>query len=114
MADEKRSVEASAGGIRPFAESQPPYEGAGELKQEITVGNSEKEHSDEELEEEDLYRPLKMPEGIPHEPNPLTIRAVVTGCILGSLVAASNLYLGKLLRVKSYTTRLGWPTNFHE
>ncbi|KAK4465067.1 OPT oligopeptide transporter protein-domain-containing protein [Cladorrhinum samala] len=94
MADEKRSVEASAGGIRPFAESQPPYEGAGELKQEITVGNSEKEHSDEELEEEDLYRPLKMPEGIPHEPNPLTIRAVVTGCILGSLVAASNLYLG--------------------
>lgn len=97
MADEKRSVDASAGGIRPFSESQPPYEGVGELKQEITVGNSEKEHSDEEIEEEDLYRPLKMPDGIPYEENPLTIRAVVTGCVLGSLVAASNLYLGKFV-----------------
>ncbi|KAF4856798.1 putative metal-nicotianamine transporter YSL5 [Colletotrichum siamense] len=44
--------------------------------------------------EEDLYRPLVMDANIPHEENILTVRAVVVGCILGSLVNASNLYLG--------------------
>lgn len=48
----------------------------------------------EEHKEEDLYRPLKMDENIPHEENILTVRAIVVGCILGSLVNASNLYLG--------------------
>lgn len=45
--------------------------------------------------EEDLYRPLVMDPNIPHEENILTVRAVVVGCMLGSLVNASNLYLGK-------------------
>ncbi|KAI0138722.1 oligopeptide transporter [Hypoxylon sp. NC0597] len=42
----------------------------------------------------DLYVPLKMEGGIVDEHDPLTIRAVIVGIILGSLVNASNLYLG--------------------
>ncbi|GAW11871.1 hypothetical protein ANO14919_012240 [Xylariales sp. No.14919] len=45
-------------------------------------------------EELDLYAPLKMDPSIPHEPNPLTARAVIVGILLGALVNASNLYLG--------------------
>ncbi|TQN67267.1 putative metal-nicotianamine transporter YSL5 [Colletotrichum shisoi] len=48
----------------------------------------------EDHKEEDLYRPLLMDPNIPHEANILTVRAIVVGCILGSLVNASNLYLG--------------------
>ncbi|KAL2195549.1 OPT oligopeptide transporter protein-domain-containing protein [Corynascus similis CBS 632.67] len=95
MADEKKSLEATAasGAVRPFVESQPPVEDAGEIKtHEVEV---EKVGTDsEDLEEEDLYRPLAMDPSIPHEENPLTVRAVITGCVLGSLVCASNLYLG--------------------
>ena len=46
-------------------------------------------------EELDLYVPLQLHESVEHEVNPLTIRAVVVGIILGCLVNASNLYLGK-------------------
>ncbi|KAI0448843.1 OPT oligopeptide transporter protein-domain-containing protein [Xylaria acuta] len=50
---------------------------------------------EKETEEElDLYVPLKMDPNIPHEPSPLTVRAVVVGIALGALVNASNLYLG--------------------
>ncbi|KAI1410623.1 oligopeptide transporter [Hypoxylon sp. FL1857] len=42
----------------------------------------------------DLYVPLKMEGGIVDDHNPLTIRAVLVGIVLGSLVNASNLYLG--------------------
>ncbi|KAI1094345.1 oligopeptide transporter [Rostrohypoxylon terebratum] len=42
----------------------------------------------------DLYVPLKMDGGIVDHRNPLTIRAVLVGIILGCLVNASNLYLG--------------------
>lgn len=42
----------------------------------------------------DLYVPLKMDGGIVDDHNPLTIRAVIVGICLGSLVNASNLYLG--------------------
>ncbi|KAK7749088.1 hypothetical protein SLS62_008483 [Diatrype stigma] len=55
---------------------------------------SEKGEVGDVEEELDLYVPLKMYEGLPAEPNPLTIRAVVVGIILGCLVNASNLYLG--------------------
>jgi hypothetical protein len=96
--DEKQALEAAAAAaaVRPFSESQPPIENTADLK--------EKEHNVEidkmgsevgEEEEEDLYRPLLMDPSIPHEENPLTIRAVVIGCVLGSLVCASNLYLGE-------------------
>ncbi|KAH8653713.1 OPT oligopeptide transporter protein-domain-containing protein [Xylariales sp. PMI_506] len=62
-----------------------------EPRTEFGVENNSKE---ELLEDLDLYVPLKMDADIPHEENPLTIRAVVVGTILGCLVAASNLYLG--------------------
>jgi len=53
---------------------------------------------EELLEEEvlDLYRPFPINEEIPYEDNILTIRAVLTGVVLGSLVNASNLYLGNV------------------
>lgn len=82
---------AAAGTVRPFSESQPPIENTVDLKEQNV--EIEKPVPEEEVEE-DLYRPLLMDAGIPHEENPLTIRAVVVGCILGSLVCASNLYLG--------------------
>lgn len=52
------------------------------------------DHSDLSLSLQDLYKPLLMDPSIPHEANPLTFRAVVVGIILGTLVGASNLYLG--------------------
>lgn len=42
----------------------------------------------------DLYRPLPVAADAPEEGNPLTVRAVIVGIILGSLVNASNIYLG--------------------
>ncbi|KAI0127548.1 OPT superfamily oligopeptide transporter [Xylariales sp. AK1849] len=59
-------------------------------KQDDVVKISEAEVA----EELDLYVPLKMDADIPHEANPLTVRAVIVGIILGCLVNASNLYLG--------------------
>ncbi|KAK3328775.1 OPT oligopeptide transporter protein-domain-containing protein [Apodospora peruviana] len=89
MDDEKREVHATAAGtVHPFAESTPPVEHAGDFKDDVKI------HVDDELVEEDLYTPLIMDADIPDEGNPLTIRAVVTGIVLGSLVGASNLYLG--------------------
>ncbi|KAL2022107.1 hypothetical protein VTK56DRAFT_6151 [Thermocarpiscus australiensis] len=94
--DEKQAIRASmeAGAVRPFSESQPPIENTADLKpHDVSV---EKVISSEtgDVEEEDLYRRLVMDASIPHEPNPLTLRAVFVGCVLGSLVCASNLYLG--------------------
>ena len=43
----------------------------------------------------DLFVSFPPVKGVPEEPNPLTVRAVVVGIILGSLVNASNVYLGK-------------------
>ncbi|KAF5516741.1 putative oligopeptide transporter [Colletotrichum siamense] len=42
----------------------------------------------------DLFSPFPEVKGIEPEENPFTIRAVLTGIILGSLVNASNVYLG--------------------
>lgn len=42
----------------------------------------------------DLYQPLPDIVGLPDEGDPLTTRALVVGVILGSLVNASNIYLG--------------------
>lgn len=82
---------AVAGNVRPFAESNPPIEGPDDYKHDLKVDIKE----GEEEEELDLYRPLPMDPNLPYEDNPLTVRAVVVGCILGALVNASNLYLGK-------------------
>ncbi|KAF5124320.1 uncharacterized protein G6M90_00g029570 [Metarhizium brunneum] len=51
----------------------------------------------EEVEDEeitDLFSSFPPLKGIEHEPNPLTARAVLVGIVLGSLVNASNVYLG--------------------
>lgn len=95
--DEKQALEANgaAAAVRPFSESQPPLENTGDLKENRVSIEKVGTGTDVEEEEDDLYRPLLMDPSIPHEENPLTIRAVVIGCILGSLVCASNLYLGK-------------------
>lgn len=45
----------------------------------------------------DLFSPFPPLKGVPEEASPLTVRAVVVGIILGSLVNASNVYLGKAL-----------------
>ncbi|CAM1504556.1 Fc.00g021470.m01.CDS01 [Cosmosporella sp. VM-42] len=42
----------------------------------------------------DLFSCFPIPKGIEPEENPLTARAVITGIVLGSLVNASNVYLG--------------------
>lgn len=43
----------------------------------------------------DLFSPLPPLKGVADEPMPLTARAILIGIILGSLVNASNVYLGK-------------------
>lgn len=50
------------------------------------------EVEDEEIT--DLFSSFPPLKGIEHEPNPLTARAVLVGIVLGSLVNASNVYLG--------------------
>lgn len=57
------------------------------VKVEITVNETE-------IQPDDIFKPLPPLPGIPAEPNPLTLRAVVTGTVLGSLVNAANVYLG--------------------
>lgn len=42
----------------------------------------------------DLFTSFPTLKGIEHEPSPLTARAVIIGIVLGSLVNASNVYLG--------------------
>lgn len=97
--DEKQALEANAAAaaVRPFSESQPPFENSPDIKEhKVSIEKAGTDLGDND--EDDLYRPLLMDPSIPHEENPLTIRAVVVGCILGSLVCASNLYLGGLTR----------------
>jgi len=48
----------------------------------------------EEEEELDIFSPLPPLVGVAPERNPLTARAVLVGVVLGSLVNASNVYLG--------------------
>lgn len=52
---------------------------------------------DELLEDEeiDLFRPFPIDPSHPVEDHILTIRSVLTGIVLGALVNASNLYLGR-------------------
>lgn len=54
--------------------------------------------SEEELAITDIFKPLPPLEGVPAEPHPLTMRAVLVGVVLGSLVNASNVYLGEFGR----------------
>ena len=65
-----------------------PFENESELKPD----------NDEEQDDviHDLYVPLPELKGVQKEQHPLTIRAVVVGVVLGTLVNASNVYLGRL------------------
>jgi hypothetical protein len=111
MADEKNTITATAGSnVHPFAESNPPVENSspeivGDVKDETHVDGLKVDVTGEQVEE-DLYKPLLMAAEIPNEPNPLTFRAVFTGCLLGCLVNASNLCLGKW-RGSSLLSRTG-------
>jgi hypothetical protein len=60
-----------------------PHDGAS-LKDELSEG-----------ETLDLYMPFPIDPTHEYEPNILTLRSLLTGIVLGSLVNASNLYLGK-------------------
>ncbi|KAI8817268.1 OPT oligopeptide transporter protein-domain-containing protein [Fimicolochytrium jonesii] len=60
-------------------------------------------YESEKKEFEEIHQPVvkheygthvDLPEGLPEEGNALTVRALVVGVILGSIVAASNIYLG--------------------
>lgn len=53
----------------------------------------------------DLFTSFPTPKGIEPEPHPLTARAVLTGIVLGSLVNASNVYLGELALGNSVVTQ---------
>ena len=62
-------------------------------------GEHEQTDLKEEIEEEealDLYKPFPIDPTIPHEGHILTLRSLLTGIVLGSLVNCSNLYLGTL------------------
>ncbi|KAL5091609.1 hypothetical protein Trisim1_002827 [Trichoderma cf. simile WF8] len=77
--------------------AEPEYVGDGGV-QEKRVSVEVNLKSDEEDEEEeaitDLFTSFPAIKGVEPEPNPLTVRAVLTGIVLGSLVNASNVYLG--------------------
>ncbi|KAI1378463.1 oligopeptide transporter [Hypoxylon crocopeplum] len=65
------------------------------LEKEINEKADAIDISEEAIEADlDLYVPLKMEGGVIDEHDPLTIRSVIVGILLGSLVNASNLYLG--------------------
>jgi hypothetical protein len=53
------------------------------------------ESDSEDGEITDLFTSFPPLKGVEHEPNPLTARAVLIGVVLGSLVNASNVYLGR-------------------
>ncbi|KAM0262794.1 hypothetical protein ACHAQJ_001588 [Trichoderma viride] len=77
---------------------EPEYlgEGGGVQEKRVSVEvNLKLEEEDEEDEAiTDLFTSFPAVKGVEPEPNPLTVRAVLTGIVLGSLVNASNVYLG--------------------
>ncbi|KAJ6442503.1 LOW QUALITY PROTEIN: oligopeptide transporter [Purpureocillium lavendulum] len=61
----------------------------------IDIASVTKSSSEEDSERiTDLFSSFPEVKGIAPETNPLTVRAVLTGIVLGSLVNASNVYLG--------------------
>lgn len=57
----------------------------------------------------DLFVSFPDVKGIEPEPNPLTIRACLIGIVLGSLVNASNVYLGRSIsqsRISTFSNSL--------
>lgn len=66
-----------------------------EKRASVAAASDLKPESDTEDEQiTDLFSSFPPLKGIEEEPNPLTARAVIIGILLGSLVNASNVYLG--------------------
>lgn len=61
---------------------------------EKLMNDDDSETGDDALPD-DLFVSFPPLKNVPHEKNPLTVRAVVVGIVLGSLCNASNVYLGK-------------------
>lgn len=76
----------------------PQVQGVSELplypRERVDNGDGSLKEELEEAEVLDLYKPFPVDPNIPHEEHILTVRAVVVGLILGSLVNCSNVYLG--------------------
>ena len=88
--------------MSPQERPEAPLESPPVIHEKDAVGPFEKEtelkqESDDENEEEvrDLFVPLPPLKGVQEEQSPLTIRAVLVGVVLGTLVNASNVYLGE-------------------
>ncbi|KAK2601787.1 hypothetical protein QQS21_004671 [Conoideocrella luteorostrata] len=78
-----------------IASGRQLIDGSIEKRASVTVysdGKPETESDDEDIT--DLFKSFPPIKGIEEEPNPLTVRAVLVGIVLGSLVNASNVYLG--------------------
>ncbi|OTB07911.1 hypothetical protein M426DRAFT_317416 [Hypoxylon sp. CI-4A] len=69
----------------------PTIEKEKEINEKVDAVDVESQSIEPEL---DLYVPLKMDGAAIDQHNPLTLRAIIVGIILGSLVNCSNLYLG--------------------
>ena len=76
----------------------PQVHGVSELpmypRERVDNGDGSLKEELEEAEVLDLYKPFPLDPNIPHEEHILTVRAIVVGLILGSLVNCSNVYLG--------------------
>lgn len=81
-----------------IAPTEPEFAGRTVITKEPSIEidlKSESDATDDDGRITDLFTSFPPIKGIEPEPNPLTVRAVLTGIVLGSLVNASNVYLGK-------------------
>lgn len=80
-----------------IAPTEPEFAGRAVITKEPSIEIDLKSESDatDDGRITDLFASFPPIKGIEPEPNPLTVRAVLTGIVLGSLVNASNVYLGK-------------------
>jgi hypothetical protein len=101
---DENAKETTAGGSPPqyhdHSESPVADKEALSTEKVARVGTSEDDvkidlDSEGDVDITDIFKPLPPLEGVPAEPNPLTVRAVLVGLVLGSLVNASNVYLGE-------------------
>ena len=79
----------------------PGYDGATEKKNidgkaQVSVGATAADYDIGQTEEIDLYEPFPVDPDAIQEDRILTIRSIIVGCALGTLVNASNAYLGNL------------------
>jgi OPT family oligopeptide transporter len=78
-----------------YTPAAPVLEALDEKRDHVEIDlQSEGVDSDRDEPITDLYTSFPPIKGVAPEPFPLTVRAVVIGMILGSLVNASNVYLG--------------------